>query len=110
MNSTTTQLLQEHIWPCVWAMLGEEARRELEAKSMGEKMLHLIVRFAIDLEFKGWTITAKAVSPHTFREVETSVGYCDCDGHNTIEHKTAIAILNLVAALYSEVEESCVAL
>ena len=102
MNPSTIELLQEHVWPSIWAMLGEEARRELEPKSMGEKMLHLIVRFAIDLEYCDWTITAKTMSPHTMRTVKTSLGYSDCDGHKAIEDKTALAILNLVAALYHE--------
>ena len=102
MNPSTIELLQTHVWPSSWAMLGEEARRELEPKSMGEKMLHLIVRFAIDLEYCDWTITAKTMSPHTMRTVQTSLGYSDCDGHKAIEDKTALAILNLVAALYHE--------
>ena len=102
MNPSTIELLQEHVWPSIWAMIGEEARRELEPKSMGEKMLHLIVRFAIDLEYCDWTITAKTMSPHTMRTVQTSLGYSDCDGHKAIEDKTALAILNLVAALYHE--------
>lgn len=102
MNPSTIELLQQHVWPSIWAMLGEEARRELEPKSMGEKMLHLIVRFAIDLEYCDWTITAKTMSPHTMRTVQTSLGYSDCDGHKAIEDKTALAILNLVAALYHE--------
>ena len=102
MNPSTIELLQEHVWPPIWAMLGEEARRELEPKSMGEKMLHLIVRFAIDLEYCDWTITAKTMSPHTMRTVQTSLGYSDCDGHKAIEDKTALAILNLVAAIYHE--------
>ena len=102
MNPSTIELLQQHVWPSIWAMLGEEARRELEPKSMGEKMLHLIVRFAIDLEYCDWTITAKTMSPHTMRTVQTSLGYSDCDEHRDIEDKTALAILNLVAALYHE--------
>ena len=102
MNPSTIELLQQHVWPSIWAMLGEEARHELEPKSMGEKMLHLIVRFAIDLEYCDWTITAKTMSPHTMRTVQTSLGYSDCDGHKAIEDKTELAILNLVAALYHE--------
>lgn len=102
MNPSTIELLQQHVWPSIWTMLGEEARCELEPKSMGEKMLHLIVRFAIDLEYCDWTITAKTMSPHTMRTVQTSLGYSDCDGHKAIEDKTALAILNLVAALYHE--------
>lgn len=102
MNPSTIELLQQHVWPSIWALLGEEARRELEPKSMGDKMLHLIVRFAIDLEYCDWTITAKTMSPHTMRTVQTSLGYSDCDGHKAIEDKTELAILNLVAALYHE--------
>ena len=67
---------------------------------MGDKILYLIACFGIDLQYRDWVITAKALNLNSMRTVQVSIPYSDCDNHASIENKTVMAVLQLVAKLH----------
>lgn len=97
---TSPEMQEQSMWLWIWDLLGEETRRELEPKSMGDKILYLIVCFGIDLQYRDWVITAKALNLNSMRTVQVSIPYSDCDNHASIENKTVMAVLQLVAKLH----------
>ena len=105
MNRTPTLDSIRQLILQAWNVLPEIVHQQTAMMSMPEKVMHLIVAYAIDLEFDGWVIITSTVNPITGKMVQRHVNYSDGDGHDIIQAKTYLAVVNVAAEVCLAAQE-----